>query len=617
MLDNFRNNMRGVALVIVIFIGGIFAFSGTGSLFVSTAGTEAVLVINGEQVSDLRVRQVLSSEKQRILQENEGLDPALLDDELIRPQVINQIISRKVMAQAAESQGLLASSKKVSELLLTAESFQVDGRFDQAVFDYAIRNLGYTSASFLDMVNEDLVIQQFAQGMVQTSFVTRTEMANLARFTEQARDYYYLTLPMAPITDSVTVSEAQVAKYYEANSAQYQTQVEVSVEAIELSAAQLAAAQTVTEKQIQARFDQESADRDTADMRQAAHILLIEGAEEKLQIIQAALDVGDDFADLAKEYSEDFASAEMGGELGFSAGDTFPEAFEAALDQLEIGQVSGPVQTDAGTHLIKLLDRQAQSFDLATERMRIEQDLLREAASDVLVEKLEMLKELSFNAETLAEVATDLGLELQITEPFSRAGGAGVASFPVVVKAAFSTEVLDDKYASEVLDLGDDRYVVIKLNEYYPARQKELAEVESQVSAALTSATAQQLIADKGAALLAKIESGESVESVAKANNLDWQVAQASKRNSMDVNPEVRAAVFGMPNPGEEPVISGFYLRNGDYVVASLNKVTPGTLAGMSKQQRVSLVSAVQSVNGSRDLQAYQSTLMSEADIVQ
>lgn len=617
MLDNFRNNMRGMALVIVIFIGGIFAFSGTGSLFVPSAGSEAVLVINGEQVSDLRVRQVLSSEKQRILQENEGLDPALLDDELIRPQVINQIISRKVMAQAAESQGLLASPKKVSELLLSAESFQVGGRFDQAVFDYAIRNLGYTSASFIDMVNEDLVIQQFAQGMVQTSFVTRTEMANLARFTEQARDYYYLTLPLAPIADAVTVSEDQVAEYFDANRAQYQTQVEVSVEAIELSAAQLAAIQTVTEKQIQARFEQESADRETADMRQAAHILLIDSAEEKLQTIQAALDAGSDFADLAKEYSEDFASAEMGGELGFSAGDTFPEAFEAALDELEIGQVSGPVQTDAGTHLIKLLDRQAQSFELATESMRIEQDLLREAASDELVEKLEMLKELSFNAETLAEVATDLDLEMQVTEPFSRAGGAGVASFPVVVKAAFSTEVLDDKYASEVLDLDDDRYVVIKLKEYYPARQKELAEVESQVTAALTSATAQQLIADRGAALLASVESGESVESVAKANSLDWQVAQGTKRNSTDVNPEIRAAVFGMSNPAEEPVISAFYLRNGDYVVAALNKVTPGTLAGMSKQQRVGLVSAVQSVNGSRDLQAYQSTLMGGADIVQ
>jgi peptidyl-prolyl cis-trans isomerase D len=617
MLDNFRNNMRGMALVIVIFIGGIFAFSGTGSLFVPSAGSEAVLVINGEQVSDLRVRQVLSSEKQRILQENEGLDPALLDDELIRPQVINQIISRKVMAQAAESQGLLASPKKVSELLLSAESFQVGGRFDQAVFDYAIRNLGYTSASFIDMVNEDLVIQQFAQGMVQTSFVTRTEMANLARFTEQARDYYYLTLPLAPIADAVTVSEDQVAEYFDANRAQYQTQVEVSVEAIELSAAQLAAIQTVTEKQIQARFEQESADREPADMRQAAHILLIDSAEEKLQTIQAALDAGSDFADLAKEYSEDFASAEMGGELGFSAGDTFPEAFEAALDELEIGQVSGPVQTDAGTHLIKLLDRQAQSFELATESMRIEQDLLREAASDELVEKLEMLKELSFNAETLAEVATDLDLEMQVTEPFSRAGGAGVASFPVVVKAAFSTEVLDDKYASEVLDLDDDRYVVIKLKEYYPARQKELAEVESQVTAALTSATAQQLIADRGAALLASVESGESVESVAKANSLDWQVAQGTKRNSTDVNPEIRAAVFGMSNPAEEPVISAFYLRNGDYVVAALNKVTPGTLAGMSKQQRVGLVSAVQSVNGSRDLQAYQSTLMGGADIVQ
>ncbi len=617
MLDNFRSNMRGMATFIVVIIGGIFAFSGTGSLFVSGTGGEAALLVNDEPVSALRVQQVLSTERQRILADNENLDPALLDDELIRPQVFQQLIARKVLAQSAAAQGLGVSSKTVGELIVATEGFQSNGQFDQDLFQYAIRNQGYTSATFVEMIKEDLLIQQFLQGLSNTNFVTQAEMASLAAFTEQARDYYYLSLPMQPIKDAISISDQQIADYYAANQAQYQTEEQVTVEAIELSADQLMAEQTVTEEQVQARFDQEAASVSTAVNRQAAHILLSEPSAETLQEIQAKLDAGEDFAALARQYSEDFGSSDLGGDLGFTSGDTFPEAFETALAALEIGQVSAPVVTDAGTHFVKLLDTQRQSFELAAESMRIKQDLLRESATNVLVEKLEMLKELSFNSETLVEVAAELGLQAQVTEPFSRAGGNGVAAYPAVARAAFSPEVLEDQYASEVLDLGDDRYVVIKLQEFFPARQKELAEVKTAVSDTLVAELAQQQLAAQGAELLAKVEAGESIESVAKSAGLDWQVGQAVKRATRSVNDEVKAAVFQLPVPNEKPINQGFYSRNGDYILASLTAVTPGDASKMSAEQKASLIYTVQSVNSSREVEAYQKSLLADAEVVQ
>ena len=617
MLDSFRTNMRGIALFIVIIIAGIFALTGTGSLFVSGTGSEAVLTVNNESVSALRVQQVLSSEKQRILRQNEGLDPALLDDEIIRPQVIQQLISRKVIAQSAVEQGFGASSKAVSELILATPGFQADGRFDQEVFRYMIRNQGFTSATFVETVKEDLLIQQFVQGLTSTHFVTDAELANLASFTEQQRDYYYLTLPMQPIFDTVEITEQQILDHYQQTKLKYQTQEQVSVESIELSAAQLAAEQSVTKQQIQARFDQEAESINMADSLQAAHILLTDPSAETLAEIQAKLDSGSDFAALAKEYSNDFASADSGGDLGFTTGETFPAAFEAALTALEVGQVSAPVATDAGTHFIKLLDRQKESFELASESGRIEQELLREAASDLLVEKLEMLKELSFNSETLAEVAADLNLEANVSEPFSRAGGQGIAAFPAVVKAAFSPEVLEDKYASEVLDLGDDRYVVIKLQQYLPSRQKQLDEVRAGVETNLRQTIARQLLAEQGAALLARVQAGESVEAVAKSAGLQWQAGQKVKRGDRSVNEEVKMAVFQMEAPADKPTIQGFSAANADYIIASLQAVTPGDLSQLSQEQKANLSFAVQSTNSSRDLEAYQASLLAKADIVQ
>jgi peptidyl-prolyl cis-trans isomerase D len=609
--------MRGTALVIVIIIGSVFVFSGTGSLFLSGPGSEVAVVINDENVSTLRVQQVMASEKQRILRADQNLDPALLDDELLKPGIIRRIIANTALAQSAADQGFAISTRQVSELLIDSEGFQVDGRFDQKTFEYAIRQQGYTSATFVDMVKQDILIQQFVQSINGTNFVTEAEIASLAKFTQQTRDYYYLTLPIQPIADAVSISEEQIGEYYEQTKAQYQTEVAVSVEAIELSPASLVGSLSVTEEQIQARFDQEAEGADLTDQLQAAHIFLADATDEKLQAIQARLDAGDNFAALAAEYSEDFVSAELGGDLGYTSGNTFPEEFEAALANLEQGQVSGPVQTDTGTHFIKLLDLQQQSFELASERGRIERELLNEAATDLLVEKLEMLKELSFNSETLSEVATDLGLDLQITEPFSRQGGDGIAAYPVVIKAAFSSEVMEEQYASEVMDLGDDRHVVIKLKEAFPARQRDLAEVRSAVVAALEASIARQRIAEQGAALLTKVEAGGSIETVAKAAGLDWQVAIGVKRISTSVNAEVRDNVFQMPIPTDRPERSGFYTVNGDYVLASLTHVTVGDISDLSASERSSLVAAVEVAIGSRDVQAYQSSLIANADVVQ
>ena len=617
MLDNFRTNMRGVATVIVVIIGAVFVFSGTGSLFLSGPGAEVAAVINDEQVSDLRVQQVMSTEKQRILEQNQGLDPAVLDDELLRPAVLQQIITGKVLSQSAKKQGFGISSKQISELLIDAKGFQVDGRFDQKTFEYVIRQQGYTSATFIEMVKQDLIIQQFTRAISGTNFVTETEVASLAKYTEQTRDYYYLTLPMQPIADSVRLSDQQISDYYDENQGQYQTEVQVSVEAIELNPSVMAVGQSITDAQIQERFDQEASSADAAEQLQAAHILLTDASDENLMDIQAKLDAGEDFAKLAQTYSDDPVSAEAGGDLGYTTGDTFPEAFEEALASLEVDQVSAPVVTDAGTHFIKLLDRQVQRFELSSERGRIERELINEAATDALVEKLEMLKELSFNAETLADVAVDLGLDVQETAPFSRDGGVGVAAYPAVISAAFSKEVLEEKYASEVMDLGDDRYVVIKLKEHFPARQKALSEVKDAVSATLKESIAKQQITEQGSALLARVEAGESIETVAKAQDLDWQVASGVKRISNSVNAEIRNAAFAMASPNEGAELKGIFTANGDYVVLSLNEVTTGNLDDLSRQERLDLVTAVQTVNGSRDLQAYQASLLANADIVQ
>jgi peptidyl-prolyl cis-trans isomerase D len=616
MLDSFRHNMKGIAFGIVILIAIVFAFSGIGSLSMSGSGADTAVTVNGEKVTELSVLRAISSEKRRILSENEGLDAALLQDELIRPQVVEQIIGRTLLSQAAKSAGMGVSSRTTSKLLLGTPAFQSDdGRFDQDLYLYTIRAQGYTSGTFLEMLKDDLLVEQYVRGFVASSFITGNELDLIASITEQQRDYYYLTLPLQPAVDAVELSDEQIAAYYEANKQRYQAAEQVVIDYIELSPELFSATQNVAEKQVRARYEEQRDSLESTTSRQAAHILLAEPSDAVLTEISDKLAAGEGFAALAKEYSEDVGSADFGGDLGYTSGDTFPESFEAALESLQVGEVSAPVSTDSGTHLIKLLDIQEQTVDFDSERARIEQELITELTDVWLVEKLANLKELSYNAENLSQIAADLGLTAQVSEPFTRAGAAGISANPAVLKAAFSSEVFEDSYASEVLDLGNDRYLVLKLNKAIPARQKDLAEVQGAVVASLTDQLARASLAARGAELLARVDSGEKIEAVAKAQDLDWQVVLDAKRSTGGLNNEIKRFAFQLPATATEDLVESFYSRSGDFVVVALTGVDAGDGSKLSKEQKASLSYAGVSSTGGRELQAVQQSLLSDADI--
>ena len=161
MLDSFRTNMRGIALGIVIVIGAIFAFSGTGSLL-TVANIDTAIVVNDVNISETDVVRAILSQKRQILSENEGLDPAVLSDEMMRPGAIEQLITRELFTQASLGQNLTLSQQDIKKIILDIEGFQSEGKFDQNMYRFAIQQQGYTSATFGDVLKNETVVQQLA-----------------------------------------------------------------------------------------------------------------------------------------------------------------------------------------------------------------------------------------------------------------------------------------------------------------------------------------------------------------------------------------------------------------------------------------------------------------------
>ena len=610
--------MRGVALGITIVIGLIFALTGTGSLFISTPDSESALVVNGDDVSEREVLQAVARERSRILNENPEMDRSLLDDQALRPQALRQLISREVLIQAATQQSLGVAPSLINDLILDVEQFQTDGVFDEDRFRYAIRSQGYTSSSkFTEMLADQFLIEQLSDGIINSSFVTSSEVAILAALADQKRDFEFSRLAYQPFKEAVSLSEEQIANYYDENKDQYMTERKLSVEYIELNQAMLVDSQSVSAEQVQARFDQEAESVDNKPSLRAAHILLEDSSDALINEVQAKIDAGEDFAQLVNEYSHDVATAENGGDLGFTNGDTFPESFEQALAALEVGQVSAPVETVSGTHFVKLLEVEKKEFLFDEQQQRITLELQQEAANTLLVEKLETLKELAFNADNLEEVAQDLELQAKVTEPFSEKGGAGVASSMMVVDAAYSPEVAEDGYASEVLDLGDDNYIVLRLKENFPSRQQSLNEVRDSLTETLTNSVAQENIDAKIAEITAALDSGDSIQAVTDAFGLKSEAIKQGARGNRDIDPEVNAYVFDMPMPRGEAVTDSFTTASGDFVAIQLTAVELADAESMDKERLEFVRNIVETATSGKEFVSYQQALIEQADIVQ
>lgn len=616
MLQSFRDNLKGVAAAVLVGMLAIpFVLTGVDYLFVSGSSVESAAEVNGEKISRLRVEQAIASEKTRILDQNPDIDRSLLDDEKIRPAVLQRLIDEKIQVQAARDSGMGVAQKAIGKALLQIDAFRRDGKFDKDLYLFALRNHGYTSASFTELIGEDMLRQQFTNGLLASGFVTPQDVRVLAKFTEQTRDYHYLMIEAKPLRESVQVNEEQVQDYFDKNKGNYQTSEQVKVEYVELDAETLADQLVVNPEEIKARFEQEAQTSHPTELRHAAHIQRKNNDDGVVDEIQRKLSKGADFAELARQYSQDIGSAENGGDLGTTDGSAFPESFEKALSALQPGEVSGPVTTESGIHLIKLIDVEKHEFNLASESARIEKQLRVEKAERLLAEKVEQLKELSFNTDSLKEVAQELGLKVSQSEPFSRSGGSGIAAYPAVLRAAFTDDVLENRYASEVLDLGDQHYVVLKLLEHIPARQKTLDEVRTSIADKLQAGEARRQIQEQADAIQTRARNGETIEAIAKDLGLQWQVALKVRDDSADVNPEIRNFVFRMPVPAHSKTVDGLFLSGGDYAVIALNDVIEGDVEKMDQQQRRNIQYTTLASSSSRELTAYDDYLKSVAEV--
>ncbi|HEY1029537.1 MAG TPA: SurA N-terminal domain-containing protein [Pseudomonas sp.] len=612
MLQNIRDNSRGwIAKTIIGIIVMLMAFTGFEAIVTGTSNRNNAADVNGDKITLDEMNRAVEMQRRQLLQQlGRDFDASLLDEKLLREASLKGLIDRKLLLQAAGDADFAFSQAALDQVILQTPEFQVDGRFDAARFDQVIRQMGYSRLQFRQMLEEEMLIGQLRAGLGASSFVTEQDARAFANLERQTRDFATRTIKADPA--SVELSDSDVSAYYDEHASEFMSPEQVVLEYVELNKDSFFDQVEVTDEELQPLYQNEIAN--LAEQRQAAHILIEgddEAARKKIEEIKARVDAGEDFAALAKEFSQDPGSAADGGDLGYAGRGVYDPAFEDALYALQQGQVSGPVQSEFGWHLIKLLGVQAPevpSFESLKDKLA--RDFKTQQVELRFVEATKQLEDAAFEASDLTQPAQDLGLTVKVTEPFGREGGAtGITANRQVLQAAFSPEVLEDATNSSAIELDPSTVVVVRVKEHNKPEQLPLEQVADSIRNHLLQERASAAAKAEGEKLLAAIQAGE-------AEGEGWQVLEAATRSQEGVEPKVLQALFRMPKPAkaDEPTFAGVVLNNGDYVLLRLDGVTVPDEA-LSSEELAMYRNFLASRAGQQDFAALRKQLEAKADI--
>ena len=624
MLQNIRRKFQGaMAKVIVAIIVVPFALFGIESL-IGGASAQNVAEVNGVGISATDLQQQINQQKRRLLDAmGDNIDPAMLDDQRLAGPSLEFLIRKELMIQVADDYGLAVSDEHMGEVLGNIDVFHVDGRFDMARYRQFVSDRGYSPAGFQKVLREDLVMGQLNAGLTDTEFATPREIEQMGAINDERRDVRYLLLTLDGFREGVELTDEAVQAWYEDNQDRFVTDETVGLEYIDLKMEDFR--EPIPEDRLREVFEAERDSFDVAEQRRLSHILLEqrEGeTDEQLQTriadVQALLAGDDSFEDVAADHSDDIGTASLGGDLGFTEGDSFPPELESALSEMTLDQVSEPVESDAGWHILKLTEiLEGKTADFDTVREDIETRLQDEEARLALVQKVEDLRDLVFNADDLAGPAAELELEVQRGEGVKRSGNEGLFGDTRLTEAAFGEEVLNEGYNSSVIELAPEHFVVLRVVEHALPEARPLEEVRTEVESGLTDELAGEQIREKADELLSRLAEGASVEELAKEGDYEWQVELGARRDNATLPADLLRRLFELPAPGEGA--SSFeYVSNaeGDVELFELVRIVDGDAANLEESERDDLSRELRESRARQADDSYQQWLVEDASIV-
>ena len=602
MLITIREKASGVigwtvAGVIIL----VFAVWGIGSYF---EGVSEIIVATADkiEINQQTYQQAMSDRRRRLVQMmGRNVDAELFSSTAFKRQVVEELIDTTLQNETLHASGFRISDAQLAALIQNTAVFHTDGQFDRDRYELLVQNAGMTIQGYESYQRQQGVVDQLVRGLGQSAIVSGNSIDKAWKLLDQRRIASYTTLEFDNFLDDIQVSEAAIEKEYQANLDSYFEPASIQVDYLKLSVEDLGAKLDVDEADILRMYEDNPDRYRQPGSRSVSHILLSvspDAADAQIdQVRRSASEIvarargGESFASLAEVNSDDKGSAKRGGELGVIRPGTMVKPFEDAVFEMVEGEISEPVRTQYGFHVIRL-DRITESTVQSLDQVRseIEAEVRRLRAEEQFNELAEILGSTVFEQPDSLEPAADhLGVQVMRSEWFTQDAGTGIAEFQGVRDAAFGNEVLIDGLNSELIEIDQDNLVAVRKVDYRARRQLDLDEARPELEKRLRAVEASDRMEKAGEDLVARLKSGADWDELLIAHKLARvRLPEATETLLEPLEQVVARVVYAALVPlSGQIVYGGERISPARYAIYRLERVEFGDPANASKEDRL------------------------------
>jgi len=618
---NLVHTNKRIIQVVLALITLPFAFFGIDSYFRDGGSAETIATLDHMQISQQEFTQALR-ERQDLLQKLAGgrADAAQLDNPELRHAVLDAMIRQRLLLERAQRSGMTVSERQLQAVISEIPAFQEDGKFSYAQYERVLKSQSMTPVMFEGRVRQQIVMQQLDDAYTDTNFVPRTIAERVTRIAEQQREVSQAVIPAERFIAQVKLEDGAARKYYESHQDEFRVPEQVRVEYVALSMDNLMAQAKVDPAEIKKYYEEHRKQFEVKESRQASHILITAdpagGADAKQKARARAQEIydqvkqkPDSFAELARKYSQDPGSAEKGGDLGYFTHGSMVKGFDDAVFKMKPGEISPPVESEYGYHIIKLTGvRPGRASSVEEVSGQLEGEVRKQQASRAYAELAEKFNNVVFEQSDSLKPAAEL---LQVAPRQSgwitrNQAEDKLLNDPRLLQAIFSDDVLHNKRNTEAVEVARGTLIAARVVDHKPAAVKPYDQVSAQIAKSLTAQRAAQLAAQQGRQEVEALKQG-------KGTRLNWTAPLLVTRADAKGLPDAAMKRLFSTSTSTLPAYVGVEGSQGDYIVLKISRVIEPEKVALEKQNN--LANSIQQAWSEAQMTAYITRLREQADV--
>jgi peptidyl-prolyl cis-trans isomerase D len=579
MLGLMRKHATSWLIKVALFaIVIVFIFWGGYSYTEKKANR--VAVVNGSYIGIQEYQFMYNNLLEQMRNQLRGQFSSELVERLnLKEQALERLINRRLLLSEAENLGLEVSQQELQSAIVSYPAFQINGRFDPLRYQQILRLNRLTPQEFEGSQREDLLINKVEQFIKRTTKVLDAEIRSFYHHTRDKVKLTYALVDPDDFTDKVELNEEAVRDYFDTHRGNYRLPAQRNILYVRFIPRDYVDEVSVSEEDIEEYYRLHQEDYQQPKKVRARHILFripqeaktsdIQKIQKKAQRVLELARTGEDFAKLARKYSEG-PTASKGGDLGHFTHGQMAKPFADSAFSLEKGEISDLVRTRFGLHIIKVEDiREESTQSLAAAREAVLQTLKKDRAGEIAWQRAESFADQSRARDDLEKAALEQDLPVKESgffaadEPIPTLG-----RFPEVSEIIFS---LQPREISPVLSVGEDQ-LVVQLVEIQDSRLQEFGEVEEKVREASIGEQSKNLAHTQALEWLETARKQGSIDSLARSNDVDIKKTDfftaVSPDRSLGNQRDLVIAAFALTL--DQPVLPKVYEFDGAFAIVQV-----------------------------------------------